>query len=814
MAPVVDQLRAGLRQVFVGAATRVVELAEKAPASRPVKVPLESVAEPTPRSSTRPVGTSGVAPGLTPARISAILREADDGDPTRFSELMREIEDRDLHLVGVLSTRKRAVAHLPWEVEPASDKRQDRRVAELVTRRLQEIDNLEDGFLDLLDAISQGVAFVELDWVQVADGYGIRSLQYRPQSWFIPDRDRVGQWRVRDQADIIQGIELTPRRFAVHVSKAKSGFPVQAALGRVLTWWWLFKSYALKDWVTYAELFGAPLRVGRFPAGTSPTDRDALHLALRQLGVDAVATIPEDMKIEFVEMKGATGDVHQRLADFVNREMSKGILGQTLTTEEGKSGSRALGQVHDQVRQDILVADAKQLASTIRRDLVAPLVLFHFGAGVALPRFRFDTEPEADQKAAADTQKVRAEVFAMARSLGIPVSIAQVQDELQIREVAAGEAVLPLPTKQPEPGPGEAAAASQTPRSPHLVPMACPGCGGHHPVLALADGVLPPTLQQLDLAAGRYLTEGGQQAWADLVAQMRQSLLAGQPDVGDLGARFEEIVRSLGPDHAGLMAVADELANATLTADLVGQLQVRNDEQVIEGLPQIPPTEAADWWMTKTLMPKEEFDALAAAHRARAFSISGYSTLTALGDAHKALQRVIREGKTLSDFEDAIEASSTATRLGPAHLQNVFRTNWGTAYAVGRDHEQRRPATLSRRPYWRYNALDDSRVRREHALQNGTILPFDHPFWTIWSPPNGYQCRCWRTAHSMEEILAMGWSVSDAAVLDPLTGKPSLPDPGFRTDPSRDPDQLNWMDWSQLPREWIPLIHAEIRGDA
>ena len=58
--------------------------------------------------------------GLTPERLSQILREAEFGDPFLYLELAEEMEEKDLHYLAVLSTRKQAVSQLDLEVRPAS----------------------------------------------------------------------------------------------------------------------------------------------------------------------------------------------------------------------------------------------------------------------------------------------------------------------------------------------------------------------------------------------------------------------------------------------------------------------------------------------------------------------------------------------------------------------------------------------------------------------------------------------------------------------------------------------------------------------
>lgn len=797
-------------------ATQLLALAER------LAPPTEAQGETSGRMGPRRVERENVARGLTPARIVAVLREADEGDLVRFASLLDEIEDRDPHIVSVLSTRKRAVANLAWHIEPGGNRAVDRRVAEWVTAKVQGISNLEDGLLDLLDAICKGVAMVEIDWRHQGGELSVASLDYRPQRWFRVDPDDPNQFRLLSTTDPINGEVLTPDRWVVHQSKAKSGFASQAGLGRVLVWLWLWKSYAMKDWASYSELFAAPMRVGRYPAGASAPDIDDLHSALQKLGVDAVATIADDMKVEFVQAAKDGGDTYERLMSFCNREVSKAVLGQTLTTEEGKNGARALGQVHDLVRQDLLESDARQLARTLSRDLVAPLVRFQFGPSTPLPRFVFEFEPPADAKSVAEAQELRAKVFAAARQMGVPVSLAQVQAELDIRPAQGNEATLPLPTPQtPQQDAGAAGATPAGPtgsavRATDSGPHSCPTCaqagGRGDNQLALADTPLPSVLAQLDAAVLDASAAGGE-AWQALVKALQSALLDGLVSPDELPQRFVALVGALTTSHPQLAAVAEALSEATLTGELIGRAQVAQGERALELLPKVPPRQAIEFWAEKAILTRPEFDQLAAVHRAKAFTIAGWTSIDGLSDAHTALGEILKTGGTVADFEDALDKIAGHGGLSPARLFTVFETNIATAYAVGRDRQQRAPDTLARRPFWRLNTAEDRRVRRTHEAQNGVVRRFDDPYWQVWSPPNGYKCRCFKTAHSAEEVAAAGWAVSDGPQdTDPLTGLAWLPDPGFRTDPARAGQDLSWIRWNDLPPEWAAAVDAEIRG--
>jgi phage gp29-like protein len=57
------------------------------------------------------------------------------------------------------------------------------------------------------------------------------------------------------------------------------------------------------------------------------------------------------------------------MIDWCERTESKVILGATLTSQaDGKTSTNALGNVHNDVRHDILVADARQLEGSSQHD--------------------------------------------------------------------------------------------------------------------------------------------------------------------------------------------------------------------------------------------------------------------------------------------------------------------------------------------------------------------------------------------------------------------------------------------------------------
>ncbi len=102
--------------------------------------------------------------GLTPNRLAGIFREADQGNVYRQMELFEEMEEKDAHLTAILQTRKMAVLGKDYEVMPYAETPEDEGIAAQVGEIVYGIPNLEEAFLDLLDAIGKGFALSEIFW--------------------------------------------------------------------------------------------------------------------------------------------------------------------------------------------------------------------------------------------------------------------------------------------------------------------------------------------------------------------------------------------------------------------------------------------------------------------------------------------------------------------------------------------------------------------------------------------------------------------------------------------------------------------------
>lgn len=450
--------------------------------------------------------------GLTPQRLANIFQEADWGSLRSQAELFEEMEEKDAHLAAVMQTRRLAVLGLEYQVEDASDAAEDKKIAEFCREALKNLE-LEDLWTHLLGAVGQGYAAAETLWESGAQAIIKGFTLIHPKN--ITFVNSLTPLVVTE--DNWQGVEPKPFQLTYHRAAAKNGHDARNGVLRVCAYMYLFKNYALKDWIVFNEIFGMPLRLGKYEPSATPADREALRAAISSLGSDAAGIISKSTEIEFVEASGRLSGVtnpYQVMALFCNREMSKAVLGQTLTTDtEGSTGTYAAGTVQEGVRRDLLEADAQSLAKTMRLQILRPLVGFNFGWDQAVPGFGFNIAEEEDLKAVAETYKILAEI-------GYPLSQQHISERFGV----------PLPQK------GEVT-VGQIPPSPPLSKG-----GAMRSLLTLREGgvleIIPQDLQVIQTQAElENLTQAALQASAGAAAAM----LAPVRRLIDSGVDLEEI---------------------------------------------------------------------------------------------------------------------------------------------------------------------------------------------------------------------------------------------------------------------------------
>lgn len=395
--------------------------------------------------SVRQIQSGHPADGLTPVKLAAILREAENGDATAYLELAEQMEEKDLHYAAVLGVRKRAIRSLELHVDPGDESQPAAELAEM-TRDLLMSSAIRTSLIDMMDAIGKGFSVCQIMWERDGKDMRIADIDQVDPRWFEFDRENGRYLYLRDNAG---PQPLRPDSYVIHLSRAKSGLPIRGGLARLAAWAYMFKNFTVKDWAIFCEAYGHPLRLGKYDTSATPADRSTLLRAVRQIGVDMAAIIPKTMEVDVV--KGAsTGaeKLYEGKARWWDEQISKGVLGQVATTD-AIAGGHAVGKIHENVRDDIRDADAEQLAATLQRDIAGALRRVRFSAAtrLALPNIRFAPKEAVDPRMLLDLAKESG-------ALGIRIATADIYKAFNISKPDDDEEVIEVRKPEPPAPPG------------------------------------------------------------------------------------------------------------------------------------------------------------------------------------------------------------------------------------------------------------------------------------------------------------------------------------------------------------------------
>jgi len=349
---------------------------------------------------------SRVADGLGPVDLAAILRSARANDIQAYLELAEFMEERDLHYYSLLQTRKLAITGCDWACEstmPGADVDSDKdQVAAAVKKHVLESPNFTWLVADLMDAIAKGFAVSQPVW-DISDPKMWTYKEFRrvDPRCFVFDVDTMTELRLKTPGADQSGDPLPPG-LIIHYPRLRASVPIRGGIAMLAATTWMFKTFSVKDWMAFSEVYGMPIRVAKYEPGvTTDDEKKSIKRALANLGHDAAALMPNTVDLEI--LSGRTGQgtsPYLELAEYFDKQLSKGVLGQTMTSDDGSSLSQA--SVHEKVRQDIAQADGQNLAATVMTYVIKPFVMLNFGPKALAPICYPETDPPEDLKAWSD----------------------------------------------------------------------------------------------------------------------------------------------------------------------------------------------------------------------------------------------------------------------------------------------------------------------------------------------------------------------------------------------------------------------------
>lgn len=167
----------------------------------------------------------------------------------------------------------------------------------------------------------------------------------------------------------------------------------------------IYKRNCMGDYAQFAEVFGQPMREGVYD-GYDEIARQKLKEDLEQMGSSGIFIHPENTQIKLIDSSTKTpaSGMYTDLIELCNAEISKLILGNTLTTQQGDTGTQALGTVHESAENEIKAMDRKYILDILNYDLSD--IFKSLGINTDSGRFMFIEKQSYDpiQKAALDLQ--------------------------------------------------------------------------------------------------------------------------------------------------------------------------------------------------------------------------------------------------------------------------------------------------------------------------------------------------------------------------------------------------------------------------
>lgn len=455
--------------------------------------------------------------GLTPGKLAAILRDAEQGNLTAQCELAEDVEEKDPHVQSELGKRRLALQGVAWRIEaPPNASPAEQRDAEQIQEILGAATWLRQAVFDCSDALLKGYANLELRWSYEGKTHYVDDATWTDPAWFQADAENRNELRLRNNT--AEGEPLRRFGWIQHRSQAKSGYVSRRGLLRVLAWPFLFKTLSARDLGEFLEVYGLPIRLGRYSSGATEQEKATLLRAVLSIGHRAGGVIPRGMDIEFQQAASGSSDPYLAMIQWCEKSQSKAILGGTLTSQaDGKTSTNALGNVHNEVRREIRDADLVALQDTLTRDLVYPLYVLNgksFQTPRRHPRLVFDLKEKADISQFA--QPLRGLV-----DLGVDIPLSWVRSQTGIPQPRDGEELLRVRS------PGPPAALKQN-------TVAALKASPPEPFDELPDA-LPKNLNDDHIDAIRAIVDN-----AATFDEMRDQLLRLTPDHDEQTAALEE----------------------------------------------------------------------------------------------------------------------------------------------------------------------------------------------------------------------------------------------------------------------------------
>lgn len=344
------------------------------------------------------------------------LRWAIDDLTEEFGDDLYERMLRDPQVLACLNVMKTGVLEdgillrpaVPSEDDPRFDQAQA--LVSLCTAMFEQLlPSIDDVLWDLLDGLALGCKVAEATWWEYGQGPDpklpwIRSVKVKPRTAtsFVVDvySNVVGMLAripgvgtpVQAGTLLMSGQEpynMLPReKFVVFTFRPKDNDPRGRSILRAsYTAWWL-KMQTWPQYLKFLTQFGTPSLIGfvgegaqtvTFPGQPQKSPEQVMVDTLIAFQNGTAAAFENGAKVQVIDV-GKTGvDAFVKAFDLYDRQITTGILHQTLATMEGQHQARAASETHMGVLITMIRQVKRAVGRMVRNDMLRPWVRAMFG---------------------------------------------------------------------------------------------------------------------------------------------------------------------------------------------------------------------------------------------------------------------------------------------------------------------------------------------------------------------------------------------------------------------------------------------------
>lgn len=442
----------------------------------------------------------------------------------------------------------------------------------------------------------------------------------------------------------------------------------------------IYKRGGFGDWSQFAEMFGMPFRELIYDDYDEAT-RKNLEQGLQEWGSAGYSLHPRSAELKIHPTGGSTGsnEVYDRLIAACDASISKTILGNTLTTEQGENGARSLGEVHKEVEDAKTASDKQFILSILNTKFRAILKRFGFNVTGGDIWYRSDDKDWTELQtkwnvinSISDKIPVADDFIYEEFSIPKPENYEQLKEELKLKNSF----------------------------NPFENPLQNP------------------------LNDDKTTIKGAN----NLLGRIHRFFVQSPSRMGELSGNTHTPINQNNLNEALVLRVWNGEANywdTDLFFYITNNLLSALDKSLVN--PQLG--------AYNQIAYDAPDDVFRTALEQNLFHFSAAKTLAEI----QALNQALNEAKDYSDFRK--RADKITDTFNRRWQQTEYQSAVNCAESASTFRRLKSKTKLF--PYWEYKTAGDDKVREEHAALAGTILRHDDPLWDSIYPPNGWKCRCY-----------------------------------------------------------------------